>query len=384
MKMHERATARVFDGRSIGMVVGATLLLAASLPLAAQDRSRARPNDSGGSGGREVVPRSAPSTSDPRPSPSREEPRTAQPAPRDREPQRQRPRDNDNDGHHGGGHGRYYGRYGYGYGYYPYYGPYGWWRYGWWGGPSPYGYPYGPGDRYYDRDDLGALDLDVSPARTEVYLDGQFLGTVDNFDGWPQYLWLDRGTYDLVLFREGYRTLARQITVYPGTVISIDDRMEPGESVRPESLASTSTERRDARLRADREREESARRRGDDDEDWRDRVRRDRERWRDGDPRDRGDDRRDRDREEIEIEERRDGDSGRVKFQIEPGDASVYLDGRFVGTGDDLARMGSGLRVDAGEHRLAVVRPGHQAQEMDFDVEEGEEVELEVELERSN
>ena len=72
---------------------------------------------------------------------------------------------------------------------------------------------------------------------------------------------------------------------------------------------------------------------------------------------------------------------GRVLLDIQPADASVYLDGRFLGTGSELARLHSGLLVDRGSHRLAVVRPGYRQRELQFVVEPGEDLELEVELE---
>lgn len=308
---------------------------------------------------------------------SRDSGRTARPVgPGDSEPHRQPPSRSDR-GHHGGG-GHYGGGYYYPYGYF---GPYGYWPgfswwWGWWYDPYdyyPYRYGYGqPG--YYGRGgDLGALDLDVYPARTEVYLDGEYIGKVDAFDGWPRYLWLPKGTYDLVLYLDGFKTVARQITVYPGSVIDIDDRLEPGESVRPENLASKSHERRDERLRYERERRDRIERgeRGDDDEDWRDRVHRERGEAR-GEDRD--------DDQDIDVQEESHG-KGRLRLDVEPEDASVYLDGRFVGTGTELGLMRGGLPVAPGEHKLAVVRPGRKAEEREFRVEPGEEVELEVDLE---
>jgi hypothetical protein len=276
---------------------------------------------------------------------------------------------------HRGGHGHHGGIH-YPYGYYGYgFWPSFWW-WGWWDYPYyPYGYgPYGGygQPRYHGRGDVGALDFDVAPGRTEIYLDGQYIGKADAFDGWPRYLWLPKGTYDVVLYLDGFKTVSRQISIYPGSVIDIDDRMEPGQSVRPEDIASKSHERRDERLRYERERRERLERgeRGDEAEDWRDRVRRER-----GYRRDRSDD---VEEEEIAAESER---KGRLRLDIEPEDASVYLDGRFVGTGSELAMMRGGLPVSPGEHKLAVVRPGRKAEERSFEVEAGEEVELEVELE---
>lgn len=389
MTTQRRAAAWRLDRTAIP-VLAASMLLASTLPLTAQDRSRSRPSDSGDVG-RQAVPRSSsPSYSPPSPTPSNTPPssvrdggddggRTARPAPRDGDVDRQPShRRRGSDGRHGGYYGGgYYGPYGGYYGPRHYWGP-SWWWYFW--GPYDYWYPGFTARDYRASGDGGALDLDVSPAKTEVYVDGQYIGRVDSYDGWPQYLWLPKGTYDLVLFREGYQTIARQITIYPGVVMAVDDRMEPGESRRPEDLVSKTHDRRDERIRFERERAERISRgeHDDDERDWRDRVPRDRrERWRDRDD--------DEDDAEESIRDRDADDStGRVRLEIEPEDASVYLDGKFVGTGSDLSRLRAGLVLDPGKHRLAVVRPGHRSQEMDFEVEAGEELDLEVELEETD
>lgn len=408
-----RATERLREVGSLPLLL-ATLLLAASGDLSAQDRSGSRSNDSSDRG-RVAVPRadSAPPRSTPSPS---DPPRSASPSPpsssdspsasdspsrrravpvgpEGSEPRRQPPSRDRNDPNWRDGRG-WYGHGGY---YYPrwyrYYGPGWWWApYGswgwWWLGDNywpydPYYYDRGYYDRRsYGRDEAGALDLDISPGRTQVYLDGQYIGTVDQYDGFPTYLWLERGTYDIVFYLDGYKTLARQITVYPGSVIDMEDRLEPGDSVRPEDLASKSHERRDARERFERERRERIERGEDpydeDDESWRDRVRRGRE-----DRRDRG--------EEIEIEDDDDGrlrgmtdQQGRVRLDVEPDDASIYLDGQFVGTARDLASLRRGLLVEPGQHTVAVVRPGRESVEREFEVDPGEEIELDIELEEAD
>lgn len=412
-----RATERLREVGSLPLLLTA-LLIAASGDLSAQDRSRSRANDSDGPT-RHAEPRaSAPST----PSTPSAPPRSASPSsPPDSgsgsaspsspsrrrhavpgspgEPSRQpsyRDRHDPDRGYRGD---RYYYNH-----YYPrwyrYYGgpgwwwaPYGYWGWFWWGNDTYYddyyyGDPYYRGGRgYSDRRETGALDLDVSPGRTQVYLDGQYIGTVDQYDGFPTYLWLEKGTYDIVFFLDGYKTVARQVSVYPGTVIDFDDRLEPGASVRPEDLATKTHDRRDDRIRFEEERRERIERGeepADEDEDWRSRVRRDRE-----DRRDRGEgieyevpeDRVDRDGREIPSER---SEQARLRLEVEPDDASIYLDGKFVGTAQDLASLRRGLLIEPGEHTVAVVRPGHESMERRFEVEAGEEVELEIELETAD
>lgn len=96
------------------------------------------------------------------------------------------------------------------------------------------GWPFGIGRGR--REDGGALDLDVSPGRTQVYLNGEYVGIVDQYDGWPSHLWLEEGAYEIVFYLDGYRTLARRVIIHPGLVIKIDDRLEPGPSIRPEEF----------------------------------------------------------------------------------------------------------------------------------------------------
>jgi hypothetical protein len=243
-----------------------------------------------------------------------------------------------------------------------YYGPgYGWgWGPWWWGwGPAGVRYdrPYrGSGEAY------GALDLDLAPDDVEVFVDGERVGIVDEFDGFPTFLWLPRGTYDVVFYREGYRTLARQYSIYAGQVIDVNDRLERGDSVRPEDLPSRSTVNREQRLRRNQEREDAARRR----EDWRERDRSDAY---------------DDAYEPDDDDEDTPGAMARLRLQVTPDDASLYLDGNFLGSAREIAQLSAGLVVPAGSHRLEVVRPGYRPEEVEFDGEAGEELDLEIDLE---
>ena len=375
------------------LVLGLTLLLAAGVAaIAAQDGPRvmeregpsAAARDAGdgprGGGGVSAISQAGPDVS-PRSEPG------PMPARNDSGGGGNSQGSNDHSGHggHGGGHGGgYHGGHG---------GHYGGHSYGWWGSfgfgwpyysPYPYYYPYPYSDPYrYSRYNSrqGALDLDVAPGNTEVYIDGQYAGKVDSFDGWPEYLWLDEGSYDIAFYLQGFKTNARQITVRRGLVIDIDFKMESGESIRPEDLPTKSHERRDARLEQDREmRERAARGERPGDQDWRDRVRDRRgEQPRAAEPDDMADDRDDAERPEGTIDAR--GEPGKVRLDVEPGDASVYLDGRFIGTGDEIARMREGLLVNPGEHVLSAVRPGRRGMEKRFTATAGQEVEVDLTLE---
>lgn len=249
----------------------------------------------------------------------------------------------------------------------------GWGGWGGWWGWDPfwsggYGYGYGHGYGYGPRFSYtqvypdpaarhGALDIDVSPERAEVWVDGERVGVADDFDGFPSYLWLERGTYDVVLYLDGYTTLARQYTIYPGLVIDVEDLLARGASVHPRDLGPKSTVNRDERLRRDREaQDEAARRASEGSGNWSPRSSRD---------------------ESLDAR----GEPARVRLEVLPEDASVYLDGRFLGTGRELARLRAGLLIDPGSHTLEVVRPGYAPERRTLEVEAGSDQEVEVELE---
>jgi len=259
----------------------------------------------------------------------------------------------------------YYGGYPYGYGYG---GGWGWgWR-GWW-------WPWGPAGVMYDRpyqsgrgSGYGALDVDIWPGETEIYVDGERVGTADDFDGFPSYLWLPRGTYDVVFYLPGFQTLSRQYSIYDGLVIDVEDRLERGDAIRPEDLPAKSTVNRDERLRRDSEREEAARRR----DEWR-------RRQDDGGL------------PPAAPAPGRDGaapapsgdSAARVRLDVTPDDASVYLDGTFLGTAAELEGLSAGLVVAPGSHKLEVVRPGYEAEDLDFEGTPGREVQLKVSLDEN-
>ena len=189
------------------------------------------------------------------------------------------------------------------------------------------------------------------------------MGVADDFDGFPDFLWLEKGTYDIVIFAPGYQTIARQYSIYGGMVIDVNDSMVRGQETMPEDLASKQTVNREERLRRDRENEAEVR------------AYEDAQARRYG-AADAGAATTDAAPDRLDVR----GEPASLKLEIEPGDASVYLDGRFLGTGRELARLRSGLIVDPGEHRIEVVRPGRESEAKTFSVRAGEEIRLEIEL----
>jgi len=290
-------------------------------------------------------------------------------------------------GHHSGGGGH---RWGWGGGFY---GP--WWA---WGGY--YGYPYGYDGYYgygrpYARYGYGygyggasrfeAVKTDVEPDEAALYLDGKLIGTADDFDGYPDMLYLGRGHYRLEFRLEGYETLATEVDASPGREVKIDNHLrkipgakhygtyEPAEPTGP--IVRYFEKRRSSQRRGDAT--------------WRDRDSRS---VRPPDPGDRGTDvdeeivdggmAPDDDRDGADV---RDDDAepmdesavpapparglpeapeasaeARSVFDVSPPDAAIYVDDRFAGSARELNGLTGGLAVPAGEHRITVTCPGYR------------------------
>jgi len=116
-----------------------------------------------------------------------------------------------------------------GYGY-PYFGSFGFGLFAynpyWWGYPTygygygygyDYGYGYAGGGQYADT---GALRLKVKPRQAQVYVDGYFVGVVDQFDGIFQRLHIDSGGHRIEIRLEGYKSLSFDVLIPPGQTIT--------------------------------------------------------------------------------------------------------------------------------------------------------------------
>lgn len=110
-----------------------------------------------------------------------------------------------------------------------------------WGSNSSYTpHFYGPDGVGYravgEAGNLGAIDINVKPKRTRVYLNGNYIGMTGDFDGFPDYLWLEEGTHELAFYHEGYLTAVQEIAIRAGAVMNVKLRLVPGRSVPPEEL----------------------------------------------------------------------------------------------------------------------------------------------------
>ena len=120
------------------------------------------------------------------------------------------------------------------------------WFYDQWGpwgpyGPGPWG-PYRGYPRYVVDEFSASLKLDVKPKDAEVYVDGALAGEVDDFDGIFQSLRLRPGSHEIVVYRDGFRSVREQVYLEP-----FNDRklrfdlapLKPGEAqdARPQAPA---------------------------------------------------------------------------------------------------------------------------------------------------
>ena len=319
-------------------------------------------------------------------------------------------------GHHGGGWnngGRYggghHGRHGGGRYWYPGYGRWGWggWGLGWgWGGYWGYGgYPGWYGGYYggpgyapygyvtYAPGAWGVVDTDVSPDEAQVFLDGRLIGTADDFDGFPDYLYLKPGKYTLEFRLEGFETQSIAVDARPGVKIDVGNKLKkiPGAKQygsynppQPEGGVRRfwGKEKDGSPGSVDVDTDESGY------SDWRDRDSRPDE----APPIDApepGPDSPSRPADQDSPQPPRasrpgaaTSDRGRIVFRIEPGDAAVYVDDRFAGTAEELSSLSRGLQVPAGTHRVVVSRPGYGSESLQVEVTAGESETVELRLDR--
>ena len=93
--------------------------------------------------------------------------------------------------------------------------------------PPYYGYGYA-----YDLS--GSVRLQVTPRQTEVFIDGYYAGTVDDFDGMFQRLQIEPGDHEIELFLPGHRPFGQRVYLQPGRTFRIRHVMEPLAPGEPE------------------------------------------------------------------------------------------------------------------------------------------------------
>ena len=117
--------------------------------------------------------------------------------------------------------------------YYPFYSPFyagfsPYWGFGPGFGPYYPGYYapgyYGGGGYYYG---WSSARIEVKPENAQVYLDGYYVGLVDQFDGTFQRLDLPPGEHEITVYDQGYRTFHQKTVFRPGQTYHFKAVLEP-------------------------------------------------------------------------------------------------------------------------------------------------------------
>jgi hypothetical protein len=236
------------------------------------------------------------------------------------------------------GRGHWHGGWRYGHGGYPWHGHYHVGLYGYYPLFYPYYYPYYPPIAYGVWDRPGpspaVVETAVSPRRAEVWVDGEYRGEARDYNGQWDRLWLEPGNHVIEIRRDGYRTLRQHVRLPTGGYHRIDVRLEKGEGIDPRST--------EAFADAAEESVEPA---------------------------------------PLEPARAEGADPAFLRFEIEPADAVVYIDGEFLARGDELGRLHGAIPVAPGRHVIEVVRPGYRSvrQVVEAVTEEPQGVRVELE-----
>jgi len=105
------------------------------------------------------------------------------------------------------------------FGAYSAYGAYG----GAYGAPYAHYAPYAPGYGY----DIGGVRLKIRPRDAQVFVDGNYAGLVDDFDGTFQALRLEQGGHKIEIHMPGFEDLELDIHVQPGRTITLNETLRP-------------------------------------------------------------------------------------------------------------------------------------------------------------
>jgi len=264
-------------------------------------------------------------------------------------------------GHHGGHH-HHWGHH--------CYGPWLWFGSGfggyWYGYYGDYGY-----GRYPARSGEAIFDLDVEPEDAEVWLDGERIGIADDFDGFPDYLYVPYGRHRIEFRLSGHDSWSTSLKVEPGRYYKFENKLRRGtgneEELAEPADSSNRLSRQDAGRDEDRDEIEEAEQPG-----------LGRPAWKDDDP--------DADSEAGLP----DGDSSRhfqestsplpgtpLRIRITPKDAMVWLDGRTLGHARELA---NGFETSPGRHELVVMRHGYVTQMSTIEVKADGDSEIRIKL----
>ncbi len=75
----------------------------------------------------------------------------------------------------------------------------------------------------------GGLQLDIEPRRALVYVDGWYVGLVDQFSGYYRHLDIDAGSHTFEILATRYEPLAVEIAISPGRTTTYRGSLQRAE-----------------------------------------------------------------------------------------------------------------------------------------------------------
>jgi len=256
----------------------------------------------------------------------------------------------------------------------PFWGGWGW-GLGWgWGGGyyGPYG-PYGPyvyGRYAAQPSALGwtSVKTDVEPDEAALYLDGRLIGIADDFDGFPDRLYLGPGTYTLEFRLEGFQTLTTTVDATSGRAFDVDRHLEKIAGARRHGTYSPAEPEGGVVRFFVKDSDDKA------------------VAWAPGRPPGAAPPTAVRSEPEepapLHGAERAPVPEARIVFHVQPQDAAVYIDDRYAGLARELDSVVHGIAVGPGRHRITVTRPGYEEATATVEAADGQAVPVEISLER--
>jgi hypothetical protein len=81
--------------------------------------------------------------------------------------------------------------------------------------------------RVLNAETSSAMKIDVKPARAAVFLNGGYVGHVDEFNGPGQWMLLPAGTYEVRIMLPGYSPFESKITLMPTQKFELKTKLFP-------------------------------------------------------------------------------------------------------------------------------------------------------------
>jgi hypothetical protein len=237
-------------------------------------------------------------------------------------------------------------------------------------------------------------------------MDGKYIGTADDFDGYPDFLYLAPGKYRLEFQLEGFETQTADIDAHGGARYTLNNKLHKIPGAKQYGSYSTpdlpgglqryfakgKDNQSDITVSPDSGNDyENGNGNGNPNDsgnwDWRDRG------SASGSPNDQdappqapppGHSYNDPapPANGVSAERIPAPTSGRARlvFKIDPPDAAVYVDDRFAGTAEELTSLTRGLQIAPGMHKIVVSRPGFAPESTQVDVAAGQSENVEITL----